>query len=104
MKPFSAFYLVLLMAVAFVPQALHARCGDETVDPGEQCDDGNTANGDGCSSECKVEDGFVCTGGDIETPDACRNVISPIATLETDRKAKDSRKVTIIFSKPMTEC
>lgn len=34
-----------------------AFCGDGIVDPiyGEQCDDGNTANGDGCSSECQTE-------------------------------------------------
>jgi TonB family protein len=25
------------------------------VDPGEQCDDGNTRNGDGCSSSCTKE-------------------------------------------------
>lgn len=30
-------------------------CGDGSVDPGEQCDDGNTANGDGCSSTCRIE-------------------------------------------------
>jgi cysteine-rich repeat protein len=27
-------------------------CGDAALDPGEQCDDGNTADGDGCSSAC----------------------------------------------------
>ena len=32
-------------------------CGDETKVPGyEQCDDGNTVNGDGCASDCFVED------------------------------------------------
>jgi cysteine-rich repeat protein len=30
-------------------------CGNGTVEPGEACDDGNTANGDGCSDVCKVE-------------------------------------------------
>ena len=30
-------------------------CGDGNLDPDEQCDDGNTANGDGCSSSCQVE-------------------------------------------------
>jgi len=28
-------------------------CGNNQVDPGEQCDDGNTINNDGCSNECK---------------------------------------------------
>ena len=30
-------------------------CGNGNVDPGEECDDGNTNNGDGCSSICKWE-------------------------------------------------
>jgi cysteine-rich repeat protein len=30
-------------------------CGNGVVDPGEQCDDGNLINGDGCSSTCKWE-------------------------------------------------
>lgn len=30
-------------------------CGDGNLDPGEQCDDHNTASGDGCSSACKLE-------------------------------------------------
>jgi cysteine-rich repeat protein len=28
-------------------------CGDGILDGGEVCDDGNTSNGDGCSSDCK---------------------------------------------------
>lgn len=31
------------------------RCGDDNVDPGETCDDGNTTAGDGCNAECKLE-------------------------------------------------
>lgn len=31
------------------------RCGDGTIDPGEQCDDGNVAGGDGCSDTCQIE-------------------------------------------------
>ena len=30
-------------------------CGDGIVDPGEACDDGNTTDGDGCSSACEIE-------------------------------------------------
>ncbi len=32
-----------------------AVCGDNSVDTGEDCDDGNDANGDGCSSTCLYE-------------------------------------------------
>jgi cysteine-rich repeat protein len=30
-------------------------CGNGTKEPGEQCDDSNTVNGDGCSSACLIE-------------------------------------------------
>jgi TonB family protein len=30
-------------------------CGNGTVELGEQCDDGNLKNGDGCSSICRIE-------------------------------------------------
>jgi cysteine-rich repeat protein len=32
-----------------------AVCGNGVKEPGEQCDDGNTANGDGCSASCTIE-------------------------------------------------
>lgn len=42
------------------------KCGDGwilTKDIDDQaCDDGNTDNNDGCSSNCRVEDGWVCEG------------------------------------------
>ena len=30
-------------------------CGNGIVDIGEQCDDGNTNDGDGCSADCLIE-------------------------------------------------
>jgi cysteine-rich repeat protein len=33
----------------------YPRCGDNVLEPGETCDDGNTLDGDGCSSECLKE-------------------------------------------------
>ena len=35
-------------------------CGDGAVAPGEACDDGNTDDGDGCSSRCSIEGGWAC--------------------------------------------
>jgi cysteine-rich repeat protein len=35
-------------------------CGDGVMDVGEECDDGNTAGGEGCSSSCHVELGWYC--------------------------------------------
>ncbi|XP_067938651.1 pappalysin-1-like isoform X2 [Watersipora subatra] len=42
-------------------------CGNGQADEAEECDDGNFAGGDGCSSDCKVERGYVCLG----TPSIC---------------------------------
>jgi cysteine-rich repeat protein len=42
-------------------------CGDGVVDPGDQCDDGNTLASDGCSATCTVEAGWACTG----SPSVC---------------------------------
>ena len=39
-------------------------CGDGLLEPGEQCDDGNTASGDGCSATCTNEPGHLCGCGD----------------------------------------
>jgi cysteine-rich repeat protein len=45
----------------------NTKCGDGVVDAGEQCDDGNTVNGDGCSATCTLEPtaggGGCLTGG-----------------------------------------
>lgn len=35
-------------------------CGNERVDDGEQCDDGNANSNDGCSSTCQTETTGVC--------------------------------------------
>jgi cysteine-rich repeat protein len=39
-----------------------ARCGDGIQDTGEECDDHNTADGDGCTASCALEAGWTCAG------------------------------------------
>ncbi len=56
-------------------------CGNGTVEPPEQCDDGNGNDGDGCSSTCQVEfcgDGILqqgqgeeCDDGNTNNGDGC---------------------------------
>ncbi|HXJ37309.1 MAG TPA: DUF4215 domain-containing protein [Candidatus Eisenbacteria bacterium] len=55
-------------------------CGDGTLDPGEQCDDGNFISGDGCSSACQLETtcgnhvidpGEQCDDGNTVAGDGC---------------------------------
>jgi cysteine-rich repeat protein len=43
-------------------------CGDGHIDPGEQCDDGNTVSGDGCSATCMLE---VCGNGILDPGEQC---------------------------------
>jgi cysteine-rich repeat protein len=45
-------------------------CGDAHKDPAEECDDGNTKDGDGCSHECKIE---LCGNGRIDFGEVCDN-------------------------------
>lgn len=60
------------------------RCGDQIVQTGEDCDDGNTTSGDGCNAQCEEEtitpavcgDGVVaqtegCDDGGTEPDDGC---------------------------------
>ena len=59
---------------------LPGACGDTQVNIGEDCDDGNTRDGDGCSAQCVVEsqcgDGVVtgretCDDGNRSNSDGC---------------------------------
>lgn len=43
--------------------AVGAVCGNSIVETGEQCDDGNTESGDGCSSTCQTEAAPPTGGG-----------------------------------------
>ncbi len=43
-------------------------CGDGTLDMGEQCDDGNTTGGDGCSATCMIEAITSCGDGTLDPP------------------------------------
>jgi cysteine-rich repeat protein len=55
------------------------RCGNGFVDPGEQCDDGNLVNGDGCEANCTLpacgndvlDPGEQCDDGNLVNGDGC---------------------------------
>lgn len=70
------------LSIAFSPDGAHVyvadghtagiaifdvRCGDGIVDPGEACDDGNNASGDGCWTGCVIEGCWACAG----SPSVC---------------------------------
>ncbi len=72
------------------PWIFLAGCGDGGVSPGEQCDDGNVANGDCCSSSCRFEaaatpcdDHSACTKNDTcDGAGACRGTTITCAALD----------------------
>lgn len=37
----------------------------------ENCDDFNNLDGDGCTSNCIIEEGYYCSGGTSNTSDVC---------------------------------
>ena len=39
-----------------------SRCGDGWIAHEKECEDGNSNNGDGCSSKCLIEEGHFCSG------------------------------------------
>jgi len=43
-------------------------CGNEVLEPGEQCDDGNLVTGDGCSADCRGEMAQQVAGGVVDAP------------------------------------
>ncbi|MBZ0231100.1 MAG: proprotein convertase P-domain-containing protein, partial [Deltaproteobacteria bacterium] len=44
-------------------------CGNGTVEPDEECDDGNAVNNDACSNLCAIADG--CGDGNLDAGEAC---------------------------------
>ena len=67
-----------------IDAAIPVNCGNGILDPGEQCDDGNNDNTDGCLITCVIAtcgDGFTEVGveacdhgsGDTSNPDSCHD-------------------------------
>jgi len=46
-------------------------CGDGVVDGNEQCDDGNTVSGYGCSVTCTTESNAKCGNGQLDGNEQC---------------------------------
>lgn len=58
----------------FVSVTLTSLCGNTVPNPGEECDDGNNANGDCCAANCEIETaGTVCRAlaGNCDVVEIC---------------------------------
>ena len=62
---------ILTLSFGLMNSAYAVHCGDGFVDipAGEQCDDGNTVDGDGCSANCTIEP--MCGDGIVNNGEAC---------------------------------
>jgi fibro-slime domain-containing protein len=56
---------------AMTTRACDVSCGNGHMETGEDCDDGNLLNGDGCSMSCTNEVGFMCTTEMRPDTEAC---------------------------------
>jgi cysteine-rich repeat protein len=59
-------------------------CINGVFEAGEQCDDGNTIEGDGCSSACIIEPGWFCSGSPSVCTMECGNGV-----IVTDEQCDD---------------
>jgi cysteine-rich repeat protein len=63
-------------------------CGDGLITDEEACDDSNTEDGDGCTSTCTIEEGWMCN----DQPSACF-VVCGDAILAGDEQCDDDNVV-----------
>lgn len=81
--------LLLVFFLVSLSKAEEPYCGDGMLSAGEECDDGNFINRDGCSSYCKVEDMAPPKVTKVSITDGQKEV----STL--------TKQITITFSEPM---
>jgi cysteine-rich repeat protein len=73
---------------------LRANCGDGQVAGREQCDDGNTIPGDGCSATCKVEWPVLCGDGPNALPLLSTRVVNSGTTLGAPNRTSTEGECT----------
>ena len=67
--------------VAVIARFVDGQCGNGSLEAGEDCDDGNVVNGDGCDANCTVtrcgnavtSGTEECDDGNQQNDDACKN-------------------------------
>ncbi|MBR4984270.1 MAG: DUF4215 domain-containing protein [Proteobacteria bacterium] len=68
-------------------------CGDGKIQSEhEQCDDGNTADGDGCDADCQFESNFVCVTE--EGKSVCRPILCGNGVIDSGEACDDGNRVS----------
>ncbi len=74
-------------------------CGDGVrVGNAHECDDGNTVDGDGCSSSCEIETGYHCSGESPASADKCERVETLTILMA---EVSPSLELVLSFSHPL---
>jgi cysteine-rich repeat protein len=75
----TSLVILLILSTLFFGKFWHAetlrQCGNGIVEVGEQCDDGNANNYDGCTVGCGILRGWTCTGSTSLCTHSCGNGI-----------------------------
>lgn len=68
-------------------------CGDGKITHQEKCDDGNKNDGDGCSSTCEFEAGYLCSVNDAGLSE-CREILcgNGVINADTGEKCDDGNR------------
>jgi len=72
-----------------------SNCGTGTLEDGEECDDGNTADGDGCSRYCKKETTCVIENGSHAQAYLAVDGDTVKVKIINDGKCKESKYLTL---------
>jgi fibro-slime domain-containing protein len=75
-------------------------CGNGNVEQGEQCDDGNTVSGDGCSATCQLEQGFTCSSVPQQDTVDCTQMGNSGKCLELPVKYRDFKNEDVSGGHP----
>ena len=62
------------------------------------CDDGNTANGDGCSATCQIEPSYVCVNGSANTSSVCYYNGSVVVAVASAIKDPTSNSLALSYT------
>jgi cysteine-rich repeat protein len=74
-----------------VSATVPAICGNGIMEGSEQCDDGNTSNGDGCSSSCTTEES---SGGGPQPPEPPPTALCGNGVVETSETCDDGNQMS----------
>lgn len=101
-------------AIEFNGGALCGHCGNNQleVSVGETCDDGNTADLDGCNSQCQIEVGYTCVVSGLRSvctlitvnPSCGNNVRNPNEECDDGNRVSGDGCTSNCFVEPGHRC